>query len=246
MNKLLELISKKFKDSELLTEEVKSELKSIFEKTINEKVEAEVKAKTEIIKEAHQKELDAIIEKGEAAQKEYIDDLTNKADEYLTEAVNQYINDNEMAIDAGIKVEKAEAFMEGITQLYKENNINISEEDNDLLKKSEADVVALKAKIEDLRKDKQEVSAQVFEYEKAMAFNKLTDKLSDVQKDNVLKLYEGISSETIGEFENQVSVIVEKVKDMETNVNDDKTIVEDMTHKSDDNGKYNADVDQWL
>jgi hypothetical protein len=246
MKKLMEIISKQFKDSELLTEDVKESIKAELEKMINEKVEKTVKEKTAIVEAGYNQKLAEMTEEGQKKLDEYTSTHANKMNEYVTEAVNEFIEKNELAIDAGIKVERATNLVEGLKSLLTENDINIEEESNDIVKNLESSNTALKDSNERLINEKSEAEKQCFEFEKVIEYTKLVEGLTDVQKDEVIKLHEGIVSNTIDDFRRNMSIIIEKVKkggtNTNTNTDDNDNITESLTRDKEKTGNGKADL----
>lgn len=248
MNKLLELIQKQFKDSDLLTEDVKTEINTIVQSSINEAVEAKVKEKAVVMQETYDTKLQNVIEEGQEALNEYTEGITNKIDSYLTEVVNEYLELNEIAIASGEKVVRAENLIDGVKTLLKDNNIEVSEEENDMLKSTEDKVVVLQESLDKKVKDNAEKDKQIFEFEKAIAVNKLTSGLTDVETQKVLENYDGIVSNTIEDFEKHITLIIEKTLTSKKDENEDEDeLVETLTRDGKKKpGVYNTEVDKYL
>ena len=143
-----------------LSEEFKAKATTIFEAAvvsrINEALEstevdvvAEVEAEKELVKE----------------------EMTAKLDDYLDYVVNEWVKDNELAIEQGIRSEIVENFMVGLRNLFTENYIDIPEEKVDI-------VDEMAAKVEDTEKAVNE------EIEKNIALQK---ELNDLKSEKLFK-----------------------------------------------------------
>ena len=143
-----------------LSEEFKAKATTIFEAAvvsrINEALEstevdvvAEVEAEKELVKE----------------------EMTAKLDDYLDYVVNEWVKDNELAIEQGIRSEIVENFMVGLRNLFTENYIEIPEEKVDI-------VDEMASKVEDTEKAVNE------EIEKNIALQK---ELNDLKSEKVFK-----------------------------------------------------------
>ena len=143
-----------------LSEEFKAKATTIFEAAvvsrINEALEstevdvvAEVEAEKELVKE----------------------EMTAKLDDYLDYVVNEWVKDNELAIEQGIRSEIVENFMVGLRNLFTENYIDIPEEKVDI-------VDEMASKVEDTEKAVNE------EIEKNIALQK---ELNDLKSEKVFK-----------------------------------------------------------
>ena len=113
---------------EELSEEFKSKASTIFESAVDMKVD-EVRA------ELHE-EFEAKLE----VQKE---ELASKLDEYLSYVVENWMKENQVAIDAGIRTDVTESFMVGLKKLFEDHYVTMPEESYDL-------VEGLNNKVDDL------------------------------------------------------------------------------------------------
>ena len=121
-----------------LTEEFKEKASTIFEAAVQAKVIEEVNKKAEEIETQMKEDQD---KSGEDFKKE----MTEKVDGYLTYVVEEWMSENELAIDRGIRSELVEDFMAGLRTLFTEHYIDIPEEKVDM-------VDDLFTKVEDLEK----------------------------------------------------------------------------------------------
>ena len=108
-------------EGENLSEEFKSKISLVFEAALNE----EVNKRTETIREELTKSLDESLEE---AVTEKLDTVTENVDKYLDYVVSEWMSENEIAIESGIKVEMAESLMSGLKNLFVEHNVSVSEE----------------------------------------------------------------------------------------------------------------------
>ena len=107
---------------EELSEEFRLKAATIFEAAVTAKVNTEVAA----LQEAFESALTEEVEKIQT-------DLAEKVDDYLTYAAEQWMKENALQIEHGIKSEMAESFFNGLKGLFLEHNFSVPEEKFNLL-----------------------------------------------------------------------------------------------------------------
>ena len=217
---LEQLLKKYFKD-EALTEEVKVELTTLFEAAVNEAVDAKV---AEALTEKEAK----LEEDCKKDLKEFKENLVVKLNEYLQYAVDEFISENEVAEIAKIKIDMADSIIEKVASVMKDNFIEISEEQLDVVKDLEKKVEDIKTRLDESVNEKIELKSQILEYEKAIVFTKLTDGLSANQKEKLLSLTEGIEAPDINSFKNKVEIIKSNFIKEKEGLNESHTDLEDL------------------
>ena len=130
-------------EGEDLSEEFKGKISLVFEAALNE----EVNKRTETIREELTRSLDESLEE---AVTEKLDTITENVDKYLDYVVSEWMSENEIAIESGIKVEMAESLMTGLKNLFVEHNVTVSEETVDVVSNLETNVADLEGKANDL------------------------------------------------------------------------------------------------
>ena len=113
-------------NGEELSEEFKTKASTIFETAVAAKVISEVNQRVEKLEEDYKKELSE-------AKDEYQKNLTEKTDGYLNYVVEEWMKENELAVEKGIRSELVEDFMSGLKNLFTEHYIDIPEEKVDLV-----------------------------------------------------------------------------------------------------------------
>ena len=178
----------------------------------------EFKAKTAVIFEAALKsKLSEEVERIEASYEERLaeetaaqkSELVEKVDSYLNYVVEQWMEDNKVAIQTGLRAEIAENFMSGLKNLFVESYIDVPESKVDLvddladqveeleeaLNKTTADAIAMSEVIESLQR--QAIVAEA------------ATELADTQKEKFYSLVEGVSFEDEEDFASKVATIKE-------------------------------------
>ena len=123
-------------DGEELSEEFKTKAATIFESAVKSKVRTEL--------EKIQEENDKVIE--EMAEST-INDMTEKVDDYLNYVVEQWMEENQLAIERGLKGEIAEDFISGLKNLFEDHYIDVPDEKYDILEANLTKIEELEEKL---------------------------------------------------------------------------------------------------
>lgn len=169
-------IDKLFKDAEL-SEETVVQLKGLFEIAVNEAVKEKQAALDEEFETRLAEETAKIEEK-----------LTADTDAYLSYVAEQWVEENRIAVESGVKVEIAEGFINGLKNLLAEHNIDLSTEEIsqvELVKEEkdavQADLVKAITKINEQQKE-------LVSIKKAQIFFEKTKDMSEAQAEKVKEL----------------------------------------------------------
>ena len=123
-------------EGEELSEEFKTKAATILESAVKSKVRAEL--------EKIQEENDKVIE--EMAEST-INDMTEKVDDYLNYVVEQWMEENQLAIERGLKGEIAEDFISGLKNLFEDHYIDVPDEKYDILEANLTRIEELEEKL---------------------------------------------------------------------------------------------------
>ena len=123
-------------EGEELSEEFKTKAATIFESAVKSKVRTEL--------EKIQEENDKVIE--EMAEST-INDMTEKVDDYLNYVVEQWMEENQLAIERGLKGEIAEDFISGLKNLFEDHYIDVPDEKYDILEANLTRIEELEEKL---------------------------------------------------------------------------------------------------
>jgi hypothetical protein len=181
-----------------LSEEFKEKAQTIFEAAVKAKVAEQLDA----INEAAQADFDAKLEEARG-------ELAEKVDGYLNYVVEEWVKENALAIERGIRTEIAEEFMNGLKNLFVENYIDVPEEKADLVDELATKSDDLEAK---LNEEFEKNVAMKKELDAIKAENALTEAvvgLTDTQADKVKALAEGVEFETIDQYREKLETIKE-------------------------------------
>jgi len=185
-------------EGEELSEAFVEKAKVIFESAVAARVEEETAA----IKQQAE-EYRALIEE------ETMNEMVEKIDGYLDHVVSQWVEENKLAIESGIKAEMNEAFAEGIAELLKSHYIKAPEDRWDIVEGLADKVEELEAKLDESIEREIEAKKKIFEAEKVVKFAELSEGLTDTQKEKLEKLSEKLEADNIEEYTSKVETLVE-------------------------------------
>ena len=209
-------------NGEDLSEEFKAKATTIFEAAIVSRVKQEV-AKLE-------EEFEAKLEEAVVESKE---GLVEKVDGYLNYVVEQWITQNEIALEHGMKSEILEGFVGGLKGLFEEHYIDIPEEKFDVLGALEAETEELKAKLDEQVAANVELNKVINESKRDEIVKTAAANMTETEKEKFFGLAEELSFEDEETFAKKVQTIRENYFTGKTSTNVEYVVsdgpVEDLT-----------------
>ena len=181
-----------------LSEEFKKKASTIFEAAVHAKVVDEVNKRME----EQAKEVDA-------SKDEFQKELTEKVDGYLTYVVEEWMKENELAIERGIRSELVEDFMSGLKTLFTEHYIDLPEEKVDMVDDLFTKVEELETSLDEEINRGVELQKELAQYKKTDALKSATKDLADTDSEKIEKLAEGIEFENTEQYIEKLNVLKE-------------------------------------
>ena len=224
---------------EELSEEFRQRAATIFEAAVTAKVNDEVK----VVTEAFEQSLTEEVEKVKT-------DLAEKVDDYLSYAAKQWLEENSIAVEHGIKNEMAESFFNGLKELFVEHNFTVPEEKFNLLDGMAGEIDDMEKKLNEQIDANVTLNKRVGELVKMEIVTECAAGLAETQKEKLASLAEGVEFETEEDFRKKIETIKESyfTRKEATEVADpteDKgeTLVEDTTSHT--MSKYVDALKKW-
>jgi hypothetical protein len=187
-----------FADDSTISEEFKSKAATIFEARVFDRVSQ--------IQEQIESEYASMLEEAVEIIKE---DLTTKVDDYLNYIVEQWLEQNEIAIESGLRSELTEEFIAGLRNLFAEHYIDVPSEKVDL-------VDELAGKVEELEGKLSEEIERSVEYKKALVeavkleiARDVCGSLTETQVEKIKSLAESVEFSTEEEYKEKLETIRE-------------------------------------
>ena len=191
---------------EELSEDFKEKASTIFEAAINEKA-------TEVEAELHEQFEATMAEAVEDLQKE----VTERLDDYLGYVVEEWMKENELAVESGIRTEVAEGFIHGLKELFESSYIDVPEEQYDLVDGLATEVEDLREKLDLAVNENIETTKEKALAECALVFEEETEGMLETDIDRLRTLAEGLEFETVDQFKEKLNILKESYSETASN-----------------------------
>jgi len=212
-----------------LSEEFKQKASSIFEAAVIAKVNDEMERVTEALEERYSAEFE-----------EYKESIVEKVDAYLNYVVENYMEENKLAVEQGLRTEIAEDFMSGLKVLFKEHYIEVPEEKYDVMGELQSKVAELEESLNRQLEQNISLSSEVSGLKKDLIIKEMSDDLADTEVKKLSKLLEGVEFDNEEIYKEKVAVIKENYfpskpsKDAATGVTTTQPLIEDTSVQLDE------------
>ena len=206
---------------ENLSEEFVAKAGTIFEAAVIARAE-------EVIAEAEE----ALSEQFELAVEEIKEDLAQKVDDYLGYMVEEWMKENELAVERGLRAEIVEDFITGLRDLFTEHYIDIPTDKVDVVEQLAARVEELESSLNEEINRNVDMNKELNEQKKIEAIYSACEGLSQTQVEKLKSLAEGVDYSSDSEFANKLEVLKESyfradVKVASNNALDDEVLIEE-------------------
>jgi hypothetical protein len=191
-----------FNGEEGLTEEFRQKAETIFEAAVTSRIKAEVARVTEALEAQYETKLQEEIEKT-------VEGLVEHVDGYLNLMVEQWMENNEVALESGMKSDILESFVGGLKSLFEQHYIEVPEEKFDLVGEMESEIETLKAKLDESVAKNVELNKALNESTRESIVAEACEGLSDVEAEKLQTLAEEISFEDSESFAQKMQTIRE-------------------------------------
>lgn len=181
-----------------LSEEFRTKATSIFEAAVIARVNNEMEKVTAKLEEQTSTQL-----------VEFKEALVEKVDGYLNYVVEQYMEENKLAVESGLRTEIAEDFISGMKTLFKEHFIEVPEEKYDVLEELQTKSETLQSSLNDAITESIELAKELNALKAASILDEQTKDLAATEAEKLKKLVEGVDFDSEDLYREKVSVIKE-------------------------------------
>ncbi len=213
-----------------LSEEFKSKVSLVFETAVREATKARVEEAVSTLEEEFQVKL-------EESVNEAMEEIVENLDSYLDYVVKEWLEENEVAIESGIKVEMAESLMDGLKNLFSEHNINIDEETVDVVAGLEEQVQELTDQANQAINENIELAKEIASLKADMVFEEVSEGLTVSQKERLKSLSEKLDFDDLEAYATDLNTLREsffktkKTQTINENVEEDEIVTEEIVKK---------------
>ena len=183
---------------EELSEEFREKAKVIFEAALNSKVKE--------IQEA----LEVQYAEKLAEEKEGLKDtLTERVDAYLEYVCEEWMKENELAVEAGLKTEMTESFLEGMKGLFEEHYVTIPEDKYDVLESMVEKLDEMETKLNEQIDKNIDLNKRLAESTADSILDQISEGLAATQKEKLASLAESVEFESEDEYREKLETLKE-------------------------------------
>ena len=196
-----------------LSEDFKSKAATIFEAAVKSKI-------NDAKKKMHASYEEKLKEEVETTKSE----LVEKVDSYLNYVVEEWMQENKLAIERGIKGEIAEDFISGLKKLFEDHYIDVPDEKYDVLEDQASKIEDLEKKLNEQIEKNVEQNKAIGELKRQDIIDEASKDLADTAKEKFNKLAEEVEFSNEEDFKTKVSTIKESYfgakKESSTDIDD--------------------------
>ena len=219
-----------------LSEEFAEKAKTIFEAAVKAKLAEEYDKLVEHFTKEHEEKL--------AAAKAELNEEVNGTVNY---AVNQWLEENQLAVDRGIRNEITEDFISGLKNLFEEHYISIPDDKVDAVESMATSIREMEERLDEQVKANVKLQNRLNESAKTVILKQVSEGLADTQKDKLSALAEGVEFKSEEEYSKKLNTIKEsyfpKEKAQVSEVSDETPVeAEDVTPAM---GSYLDALNRW-
>jgi hypothetical protein len=190
-----------------LSEEYQEQVKTIFEAAVVNKVNEKI----EDIYSNYESDIESHVV-------EIRQELSEKVDEYLSYVATEYVTENKLAIESGLKVEIMENFMAGIKGVFEDNYIELPEEKLDLYSEALETIDSKESELQEQFEKNVQLNKKMVELQKDIVLMNVTEGLTDTQVEKVKMLSENVDFENTNDMTKKITLIKNNYFPSETSV----------------------------
>ena len=210
-------------NGEEISEEFKEKASTIFEAAVKSKLRSEV----ERIESAKVQEVAEEVNKVQS-------ELTEKVDAYMGYVVEEWMKENEIAIERGLKGEIAEDFISGLKSLFEEHYIDVPDEKYDILGSQSEKIDGLEAKLNEQIEKSAELKKQNNQLVRESVFAEVSSDLADTEAEKFKSLAEDVDFTDEDSFRSKLDTLKESYFPKAT------TVAESVDSESDGSESYDT------
>ena len=201
-----------------LSDENQEKAKTIFKAAVTSKV-AEVEKG---LKEAYETELQTSVDKVKA-------DLSEAVDKYLSYVAEEWTQENELAIERGLKAEMTENFITGLKTLFVEHYVDVPEDKYDVIDELSNRLDEMEVKLATEVQKNMDIAEELDTLKREKVISESTSDLTDSQKEKLESLANGVDFQDEADFAEKIGEIKEAYFGIEGESISEDTVVEEGT-----------------
>ena len=137
------------------------------------------------------------------------DEFAGRVENFLQYACDEWLKENELAVEQGLRTEVTETFMEGLRKLFIESNINVPDDKLDLAAEMSEKIDEMEDRLNEQVKKNVELHEVVGTYRKHEILSELTRGLAETQKDKFKSLADAVEFKSDESYREKLGQIKE-------------------------------------
>ena len=183
-------------EGEELSEEFQNKARTIFEAAIRTKL-SEIKEQVKVSYE------EKLVEEVASIKEE----LKDRVDSYLEYVADEWVQENKIAIEHGLKSEMTESFLEGMRGLFEEHYVTIPEEKYDVIESMVDKLDEMEDKLNEQIEKNVALNKRLSESTADVIFADVTEGLAQTQRDKLASLIENVEFESEESYREKISTL---------------------------------------
>ena len=184
-----------------LSEEFKSQAATLFEAHLAERVHQ--------VEEQLKSQYEDLLEQHTVAVTE---ELVERIDDYLNYVVEEWMQENRLAVEQGLRTEITENFISNLRGLFAESYIEVPEEKLDLFESTVEEVQNLDGELKTQVEKNMELVEEVEQLKCEIVFREIAEGLADTDVEKLRRLAEDLDFDTVEQFAEKVAVLRENIE----------------------------------
>lgn len=154
----------------------------------------------------------------EATMNEEVQDLTEKLSDYLDYIASQFIEENRLAIEQGVRADLVESFMKGMKDLFEEHYVDVPSEKVDVVEELLAKVDDLTEQVNSATENNVKLSKKIRVFEMQDIFDEVAEDLTESQAARLKTLAEGVEFNSASDYQKRLNMLKDHYFDLNENV----------------------------
>ena len=189
-------------DGEELSEEFQSKARTIFEAALRSKVSEVKESMTKTFEETYESKL---VEEVDAIR----GSITERIDSYLEYVADEWVQENQLAVESGLKAEMTESFLSGMKKLFEDHYVSIPEDKYDVLENMVEKLDDMETKLNEQIEKNITLNARLAESVAQEIFSEVSEGLALSQKEKLASLAESVEFESDAEYREKLETLKE-------------------------------------
>ena len=206
-----------------LSEDFKNKAATIFEAHMNERFHA---AEAQL-----QEQYETLLEEHTAAVTE---ELIERIDDYLAYVVEEWMQENRLAVESGLRTEIAEEFIGNLRNLFNESYITVPEDKTNLFDEALNENTTLNAELSEQVNKNMALSEEVEQLQCEIVFREIAEGLTDTEVEKLRRLAEDVEFETVDQFAEKLGVLRENIETIGSVTEGSSSATEDISESVED------------